>query len=190
MILDQIVDLVTNYKYLILFPLAIVEGPILAVIAGFLCTSGFLNPLLVYPILVLGDITGDTILYVFGRWGIPVFLKRVMKKSDQNNERVNRFQNFISVHPNKFIPLSKISLGIGFAGILIAGNSKIGYQKFIRLCLITSALLYLVYLILGLLFGAAYAEINQYLNVFGTFTIVTILAIITMLFINSIRRKM
>ena len=42
--MDHIVYLLTEYKYLILFPLAIVEGPIIAVIAGFLCSSGFLNP--------------------------------------------------------------------------------------------------------------------------------------------------
>jgi membrane protein DedA with SNARE-associated domain len=82
-----------------------------------------------------------------------------------------------------------LALGIGFAGIVIAGNSRLVFRKFIRICVTTSALLYIVYLGLGLLFGAAYTEINQYLNVFSAFTLVTILAIILMVCICSMRKK-
>ncbi|HUZ60693.1 MAG TPA: hypothetical protein VMU83_18125, partial [Hanamia sp.] len=67
--METIFYLLLKFRYVILFPLAVVEGPILAVIAGFLCTEGYLNLFIVYTIIVLGDITGDTICYLFGRWG-------------------------------------------------------------------------------------------------------------------------
>src|ERR1700681_1928234 len=105
--MDHIVYLLTEYKYLILFPLAIVEGPIIAVIAGFLCTAGFLNPLLVFPIIVLGDITGDSICYSIGRWGIPKFIKKIGYRFGFNPKKIDRARIFFDSNPITTISLSK-----------------------------------------------------------------------------------
>lgn len=181
--------LLEQYKYVILFPLAIVEGPILAVIAGFLCISGFLNPFIVYPIIVFGDIIGDSLCYMFGRWGVPRFLKKFVKEFGLKPENMIQVRTYFDANPNKTISLSKITLGIGFAGIYLAGNARIPYPRFIRICLITSALQYIVYLSIGLLFGDAYKQISHYLNFFAAFTIVTFLGIILIYFVRSIRKK-
>jgi len=187
--MDSLTYLLTRYKYLILFPLAIVEGPILAVIAGFLCISGFLNLLLVYPIIVLGDITGDSLCYAFGRWGIPRFLKKLAASFGIKPESMNRVRTYFDSNPNKTISLSKIALGIGIAGIYLAGNAKIPYERFIRICLITSVLQYVVYIGIGMLFGDAYRQISHYLDYFSALTITTALAIILFYIIKSIRKK-
>lgn len=187
--MENILYLLTQYKYLILFPLAIVEGPILAVIAGFLCTIGFLNPFIVYPIIVFGDIIGDSLCYMFGRWGVPVFLKKIIKEFGLKPENINQVRAYFDTNPNKTISLSKVTLGIGFAGIYIAGNARVPYQRFIRICLITSALQYVFYLSLGLLFGHAYKQISQYMDLFASIAIVTALAVIIVYFIRSIRKK-
>src|ERR1700722_1510647 len=135
--MDHIVYLLTQYRYLILFPLAIVEGPILAVIAGFLCINGFLNLFIAYPIIVLGDIIGDSIVYTFGRWGVPVFIKKMARGFVMKPEKINRVRTYFDANPNKIISLSKVTLGIGVAGIYLAGNTKIPYERFIRICLVT-----------------------------------------------------
>jgi membrane-associated protein len=188
--LENILYLLLKYKYLILFPLAIVEGPILAVIAGFLCTGGYLNLFVVYPIIVLGDIVGDTISYLFGRWGVPGFLKKLVKGFGLRPENVESVRAYFGSNPRRTIALSKITLGIGIAGIYLAGNVRIPYHRFIRICLITSALQYLVYLSIGLLFGSAYKQISNYLNFFAASAIVTLLAIILFYFVKSYRKKL
>ena len=106
---EHIVNLLIQYKYLILFPFAIVEGPIIAVIAGFLCTGGFLNPLIVFPVIVFGDITGDTICYSFGRWGVPKFIKRFSSRLGLSTDRINRARIIFESNPNTTISLSKIT---------------------------------------------------------------------------------
>jgi membrane protein DedA with SNARE-associated domain len=166
-----------------------VEGPILAVIAGFLCTQGYLNVLIVFPIIVFGDIIGDSIVYLFGRWGVPPFLKTFLKKLGMKPEYVNKVRAYFDSNPNKTISLSKITLGVGVAGIYLAGNTRIPYPRFLKICLVTSALQYVVYLGIGLLFGTAYKQISRYLNFFAAFIIVIVLTVILYLIVRSLRKK-
>jgi membrane-associated protein len=187
--MDHIVYLITQYKYLLLFPLAIVEGPIVAVIAGFLCTHGFLNPLLAYPVIVLGDIIGDTICYSMGRWGVPKFLKKIGFRFGSNPKSIDRARIYFDSNPARTVALSKITLGIGVAGIYIAGNARIPYGKFIRICLITSLVQYLFYLGIGLLFGEAYIQINHYLNYVASIFIIAAFAAILFFIIRAKQKK-
>jgi len=188
--LENIISLLTEYKYIILFPLAIVEGPIIAVIAGFLCSNGFMNPLLAFPVIVLGDIVGDSFCYMLGRFGIPKFLQQIFRWLGYNPGKIDQVRVFLNANPAKTIALSKITLGIGVAGIYLAGNVKVPYNKFLWICLVTSAIQYIVYLSIGLLFGKAYVQINQYLNYFASATIVALLALLLYFFIKSIIKKL
>jgi len=189
-LLEQIIYLLTAYKYLILFPLAIVEGPIIAVIAGFLCINGLMDPLLVFPVIVFGDIIGDSICYLLGRLGMPKFLKKTGKRFSLDGEKTDRARAFFNLNPTRTIFLSKITLGIGVAGIYLAGNAKVPYTKFIGICLVTSVIQYIIYLSIGLLFGSAYIRINHYLNYFASITILVSMAIILYFLIKSKLKKL
>lgn len=188
-LMENLIDLLVQHKYLILFPLAIVEGPILAIIGGFLCTSGFLNPYIVYPMILAGDMIGDSLMYIFGRWGVPGFLKRIVRKFGLVAENIEPIRAYFNSNPGRTISLSKITLGIGFAGLYFAGNARIPYSKFICICFITSALQYVVYMSIGLLFGAAYRQISQYLDFASALIFVSALAIILVYFVRSGRKK-
>ena len=187
--METIFYLLLKFKYIILFPLAIVEGPILAVIAGFFCTTGNLNLFIVFPIIVLGDIIGDSLVYMFGRWGFPVFLKKILSYFGMKPENIEKARVYFDANSNKAIALSKITLGIGIAGIYFAGISRIPFARFLKICLVTSALQYVVYLGIGLLFGSAYKQISHYLNFFAAFFIIAFLSVILFYVLNSIRKK-
>jgi membrane-associated protein len=183
--MDHILNLLSHYKYYLLFPLAIVEGPILAVIAGFLCMKGVLNPFFVYPIIVVGDIIGDTVCYSLGRWGVPPFIKKIGYWLRLNPKNIKRAKIYFDSNPVRTISLSKITLGIGVAGIYLAGIARISYKKFILICLVTSLAQYLFYLSIGLLFGQAYIQINQYLDNIASLFIISALVFLLFLFIRS-----
>ena len=187
--MEHVIHLLSQYKYVVLFPLAIVEGPIIAVIAGFLCTTKFLNPFIVFPIIVAGDMIGDSLVYMLGRFGVPPFLRSIVKKFGLKPENMQAIRSYFDANPAKTISFSKITLGIGFAGIYLAGNTRIPYGKFIQVCLLTSALQYIVYLTIGLLFGSAYKQISHYMDIFTALTIVIVLAILLFIFIRSKRKK-
>jgi len=188
--LENIINLLIHYKYLILFPLAIVEGPILAVIAGFLCTTGLLNPVYVFPIIVLGDVIGDSLCYMLGRFGTPKLVKKIGRRFGLRSEKLEWVRIFFNSNPIRAVSLSKIILGIGVAGIFMAGKAKVPYVKFIKICLVTSAIQYIGYIGIGLLFGSAYIQINHYFNYFASLTIVIAIAIILFLIIRTILKKL
>jgi membrane protein DedA with SNARE-associated domain len=184
--MEHIIQLLYEFKYLFLFPLAVVEGPILAIIAGFLCMEGVLNPFIVYPIIVLGDITGDSLVYALGRWGKSCTSGRWHRLMGLSGAKIERARTYFGNNPVKTVSLSKIALGVGVAGIFLAGNSRVPYRKFIAICFGTSAVQYAAYLGIGLLFGRAYREISLYLNYIATAAIIVSFAFLFVYIIKSL----
>ena len=184
--------LMMRYKYFILFPLSIVEGPIIAVIAGLLCSKGIMNLLYIYPVIVFGDIIGDFIVYTLGRCGKSKsgLLQKIKGWIGLTEVKIERARIFFEAYPRKTISLSKVILGVGVAGIFMAGNARVPYGKFIMICLATSALQYIVYISIGFLFGQAYMQINRYLNFFASFSIVLAIALILFFIIKSKIKKL
>ena len=185
----DIVSLLTHYKYIVLFPLAIVEGPILAVIAGFLCSNGFLNPFYVLPVIVFGDLIGDSICYSLGRWGMSKFIRKIAWRMGLHPRSINRARTYFDSNPVRTVFLSKITLGIGVAGIYLAGNARIPYGKFIRICLITSLIQYVFYLGAGVIFGNAYIQISHYIDKIASLFIISFIVIILFISIRSMISK-
>ena len=63
--LSQLFVLLTQHRYILLFPITVAEGPIITVIAGYLSHLGFFDWFVTYIIVVTGDLTGDIIYYIF-----------------------------------------------------------------------------------------------------------------------------
>jgi membrane protein DedA with SNARE-associated domain len=70
MILEGVMAWILAYRYLVIIPGAIIEGPILSIICGLLIRLGVLGIVPTYLLLMLGDLIGDTLWYWGGhRWG-------------------------------------------------------------------------------------------------------------------------
>lgn len=151
--------------------------------------GGIFNFFIVLPILVVGDMIGDSFCYMLGRRGVPEFIKNILKKFGLNVEKVNRVRVYFDANPTRTISLSKVTPGIGVAGIYLAGHAKIPYDKFLKICIITSIAQFIVYLCIGLLFGKAYIKISHYLDLAATTIILSVLVIIVFLFIKSMLKK-
>ncbi len=65
----ETVLLLIKYKYLVLFPIAAIEGLVVSLAAGFLVYTGVLHMIPTYIILILGDFIPDSIYYSIGRLG-------------------------------------------------------------------------------------------------------------------------
>ncbi len=148
-----------------------------------------MNPFIVYPVIIAGDLIGDSACYAFGRLGVPGFIKKIARWVGITDSNINRVRGLFNSNPTKIVALSKVVLGIGVAGIYLAGNARVPFSKFLLICLVVSAVQYVFYLGVGLLFGNAYLHINKYLNNFASFNIIAALAIILIIVIRYLLKK-
>ena len=172
-----IIEYILAYKYLILLPLSIIEGPFLAVICGFLVVGKILNPWIVFPILLAGDIIGDALLYYAGRTGKGVL--RFFKVKEENLEEAKKY--FANNH-HKALIMSKLIHGLGFTGLLAAGAVRVPYKKYFITCATVTLVQSAILLALGVLFAGAYMQIAKYLDYYAA-TVSAIFAVIIIWFL-------
>ena len=175
--MDHLIALILVYKYAILIPIAILEGPIAAVIAGFLSSSGVLNAFLVFVILVMGDVIGDGFAYVLGRW-CSGFVRRHGHRIGLTKAKLDAAQTYFHANGKKALFLSKVIHGVGFAGLIVAGNLKISYRRFFLTCVSVSIVQSSILLTVGFLFGHAYTLIGTYLDYYAAAGVVLVVCAI------------
>jgi membrane protein DedA with SNARE-associated domain len=176
----NVIQLLLTYKYLILIPLSIIEGPIVAVICGFLVTLNILNLLLVYVILIIGDIVGDGIIYYIGYSG-----KRFLKYFRITDEKLEKAKTYFQENHKKAIIMSKLVHGIGFTGLVAAGASHVPYKRYFKTCALISLIQSAVMLLIGILFGHAYEQIGKYLDYYAAGISVVVLIVILFIIIRK-----
>ena len=180
----HILFLLTKYKYLILFPISIVEGPIITMTAGFLVSTKFFNPFIAYILVLLGDMVGDSGCYFIGRGGGWLY-KRFFKNKNKKEE-AETAKTYFEKHRTKALVLSKVMHGIGISGLFTAGSLKIPYSKFFTVCTIVSILQSAVFLLIGIVFGSAYLQFGKYL---GDFTMIVAIIAVVGIIIFLMRKK-
>lgn len=182
--MDQTISLLEHYGYLLLFPLAIVEGPIITVVAGFLVTLGYMNIFLVYPIVLAGDFTGDTILYSIGRWGKNI-IHKYGRYIGASEEKLAQAKKIFTEKHTKAVVSSKLFHGVGVAGLVAAGVLAIPFRRYIKVCILVALAQSAVFLFIGIVFGHAYLRIAKYLDLYA----LTIEIVVGFLLVSTIVYK-
>jgi len=179
------IELLITYKYLIVIPISILEGPIISVICGFLATLGVFNPLLIFIIMIAGDIIGDAIFYYIGYKGNKLF-----KYFHIDEEKVEKAKIYFQNHHKKAIAGSKILWGIGTAGLIAAGALHTPYKKYFKTCAMYSIAQSFIMIMLGIFFGQSYLIIGRYFDYYAaTASILVIIVIIFIIFWHKYKKS-
>jgi membrane-associated protein len=157
--------------YLVIFAVGIFEGPMLTALCGFLVTRGLLDLFLVYGIVVLGDMVGDTLHYALGRFGSNQLLSFMKITSEKLEVAKRNFQT----RNLTMISLSKLIHGVGVLGLVYAGVIRAPYRRYVLGCLTITLGQSLVLLLLGVSVGSMYMKVSAYLNIYAA--IVSALAV-------------
>ena len=179
-----IIQLLLTYKYIILIPLSIIEGPIVTVVCGFLVTLGVFNPLVVYVVMIVGDIVGDGGIYYLGRFG-----KRFLKYFRVTDEKLEKAKKYFDENNKKALFISKLAHGIGFTGLLAAGASHVPYRRYFITCGLISVIQSFLMLMLGILFGNAYVVIGKYLDYYAAGVSVIVFVFLLYILIRKYKIK-
>lgn len=187
--MEQTLAYISQFGYFALFPLAVLEGPIVTLIGGFLVRLGILNPLIVYAIVVLGDIIGDALYYVIGRFGRHTFLNWIGRHIGVTHEKLESVRTHFASHGYKTITAAKLIQGLGPVGLIAAGGAHVPYLRYMLMCLSVSLVQSALFLAIGFLFGHAYALLNHYLGIFTSLSCIGAVLLITTLLLKRLRKS-
>ncbi|MDD2753716.1 MAG: DedA family protein [Candidatus Portnoybacteria bacterium] len=162
--LQQIILWLSAYKYFALFPLAVAEGPIITVAAGFFVSTGHLNFWLAYLVIVAGDLVGDVLHYAVGRFGGIKFIEKWGRLVGVGEKEVQSLESQFDKRGSNLLFIGKMSHGIGGAFLIAAGIIKMPFDKFIFSNMMATLIKSLLLLLLGFYFGHALSTISTYLE--------------------------
>lgn len=161
--IEIILGYLMTYRYFLIIPLTIVEGPIVMVLCGFLLRFGEFDILPLYISLTIADTIGDIFWYCIGRfWGIP-FIKKFGRFVSISENSLAKATALFHRHHNKILFISKITMGFGFAlvTLITAGVAKVPFKKYLIFNVSGQLIWTGILLGVGYLFGNIYTAIDH-----------------------------
>lgn len=174
-----------HYRYVILFPLVVIEGPIVTILTGFLVSLGQMNLFLCYPLIVVADVVGDVIMYAQGRWGGKPAVERWGHYFRIKPEIIGKLEKHFQNHPGKTLVVGKISHFFGGPVLIAAGMARMRFSKFLWFNFLGTLPKSLVLLLVGFYFGRAYATFDKFFTFAGWAAVLLVLLCIAAYFIIS-----
>ncbi len=187
--MDHIFLLVSHYGYLIIFPLMIIEGPIVTIIASFLASLGAFNILIIYILGVAGNIIGDAIYYSIGKFGREKFLHKYGKYISVDEKKVEYIENHYKKHMLKTILIAKITEAPIIPALISAGIAKTNFKKFITICALAEIPKVAIIVSIGYFFGKFYTIIDSYFKNFVSIMFAALGLVITFFILKFIFKK-
>lgn len=172
--LENIIQLIIYYKYLIIIPAAVVQGPIISFISGFLVRLGLLGFFYTYICLMVGELIGDVAWYWVGRrWGM-IFIKKFGKYVSVTEKNIAMVKNMFDKHHAKILIISKLTTGFGFAPVVLftAGMTKVPFLRYMTLNFFGQFIWTAMLMSLGFFIGHLYESFNSIIERVSIFAIV------------------
>jgi membrane-associated protein len=132
---EAIISLLQEQGLAILFVLALIEGPIVTVIAGALAGSGVFDPLAVLAVALAGDVLGDALLYGVGRF-CPGLARRLFGRR-LPMEAVG-LRDLFARRGGWLLVIGKLTHVAGFAVILTAGFAQMRPGSFLAFTVVAA----------------------------------------------------
>jgi membrane-associated protein len=165
---DSLAPVLIEYRYWILIPLSILEGPTVAFVAGTLAALGYFNLYVAYGIFIVKDIVVDGVYYYVGRFaGEKPFVARLLTKAHVTSTEIDQVRVQWHRHGWRTMSVGKLSWGLSPAFLAIAGMVDVPAAIFFRYAVGIALAQYGVLLVLGYYFGHAIGPVSQALRVIG-----------------------
>ncbi len=153
--------LLVSWKYVALFPLLIIEGFVVTIVAGFLVSTHTLSFYPTLAVVVLGDICSDIFYYSLGYRSSRVLRTRWARLIGLKPDRLKRVEGLYDNHGGKILIAAKLTNAISLAAVVAAGLIKMPFRRFISFCIVAAIPKALILLLIGYYFGSAYTDVTR-----------------------------
>lgn len=158
---EALVALLKLHGLSLLAPLAVIEGPIVTIVAaGF---AGAIGARLweIAMIVIAADLVGDVLFYGIGRAG-PKILPRRFRARFEGARSASMAAHF-AVHGGRTLLLGKLTHSLGAVVIVAAGAARMNLWAFLGWNLIGTIPKSLFFIGLGYWIGQTYAQVDTWL---------------------------
>ncbi|QYZ69773.1 DedA family protein [Neotabrizicola shimadae] len=145
----------------VLVPMAIVEGPIVTIVAGWLAKLGLIPVWGAIAALVIADLIGDSILYLIGRRGVARLPERWRRRLGLTDARLAQVAEHFRRHGPRTLVLGKLTHTAGALVLVTAGSARMPVLPFLWWNLLATIPKTAVFFLIGWLFGAALPDVEN-----------------------------
>lgn len=185
MTLEHLLGLLATYKYVALYPLAIVEGHIISLASGFLARGGYINPYIAGAVIASGNLTGDALIYWFGYFKGESFALRWGTYVGITPASIIGAKELFTRRHSAILFFTKLTNGFGLqmAVLFTAGLSRVPFGAYMLFNALGEVLWTSSLISIGYIFG------QMYMAVEGVFQKVGIAALIIVLVFVAFRAR-
>lgn len=155
--------LMQDYGLIIIAPVALLEGPVVSVISGYLAKAGLIDWPQAFSVLVLADVLGDCIVYVIGRRGRARVALPWLAACGVTQRRLARVLRAFRTKGGRILVIGKLTHSAGFAVLLAAGMARMPFLRFMALNMLATLPKVAVFMGLGWWFGQIADRVGNWL---------------------------
>lgn len=159
-----LVTMMSTYGMWVLTPLAVIEGPIVTVIAGYLANRQILSLWQVIPCVIAADMLGDTLMYFLGRLALGSLGPKWRGRLGLTSQRLYSLMRGFRRNGIRILVAAKLTHAAGFAALTAAGAARMPFITFLLANTLAGIPKCLFFVALGYLFGSAYETIAKWLS--------------------------
>ena len=182
---DAVLALMQNHGLWLVGPMAVVEGPIVTVIAAYLAKLGYMTLWGVYLVCVLGDLIGDGMYYWIGRAGPAILPHRWLAKLGLNEARQLALEGHFAKSGPRTLLIAKWSHSAGLPIMLAAGAAQMNFPRYMWWNLLGTIPKTAAFTAIGWFIGSAYSAIDTWIWRVSLAAIIMVVSVVFILW----RRK-
>jgi membrane protein DedA with SNARE-associated domain len=164
--LAAIAPILVRYRYWIIVPLSMLEGPLVAVATGALSALGYFNPYVTCWLFVAKDVVVDGAYYALGRVGRDhPFCAWLLARMRVTANEIERVRGLWNTHGWRTMFVGKLAWGLSPIFLAVAGIVAVPPGRFFRYATGVALLQYVVLFFAGYYFGAAATTVSTALRI-------------------------
>lgn len=160
---DAVLALMQSHGLWLVGPMAVIEGPIVTVIAAYLAKLGYMTLLGVYLVCVMGDLIGDGLYYWIGRAGPAILPERWLARMGMTEARQLALEGHFAKSGPRTLLIGKWTHSAGLPVMLASGAARMPFGKYMWWNFLGTIPKTAVFTAIGWFVGSAYSAIDTWI---------------------------
>ena len=161
--LNAAMQLIQSHGLWVLAPFAVLEGPIVTVIAAYLARLGYMSLIGVFVICILGDLIGDALFYGLGRYGPGLLSERWQERLGITKARQTALEEHFAEKGGRTLLFGKWTHSAGMAIMIASGAARMNFMAYMGYNLLGTLPKTALFMVVGYFIGEAYSSIDTYI---------------------------